>query len=208
MSAPLVSFDRTTAEDAPFRWYHVHDTFAPAEARALRDTFPRDGLRMVTRTGTDKSYAMYHRRLHPVDDGEAGAAGLAGPWRRLVAEVTGPAYRAAVAGLTGLPVGDAPVEVNVWRYGGSCWLDPHVDKPEKLVTHVLYFNEAWPTGRGGDLLLLGSSSGDDVVRRVAPVANTGVLLVRGEESWHAVERVREEAGGPERLSAQVVFRRG
>ncbi|MGW2026500.1 2OG-Fe(II) oxygenase [Streptomyces decoyicus] len=207
MSTPLVSFDRTTAEDDPFRWYHVQDTFAPADARALRETFPRDGLRMVTRTGMAKSYAMYHRQLHPVDDGQTDIAGLAAPWRRLVAEVTGQAYRAAVAGLTGLPVGDAPVEVNVWRYGASCWLDPHVDKPEKLVTHVLYFNEAWPAGRGGDLLLLGSSSGDDVVRRVAPVANTGVLLVRGEDSWHAVERVCDEAGGLERLSAQVVFHR-
>ncbi|MEU8786253.1 2OG-Fe(II) oxygenase [Streptomyces sp. NPDC048637] len=208
MSTPLVSFDRTTAEDAPFRWYHVQDMFAPADAKALRETFPRDGFRMVTRTGLDKSYAMYHRQLHPVEDGEAGVAGLAGPWRRLVSEVTGPAYRAAVAELTGLPVGDAPVEVNAWRYAASCWLDPHVDKPEKLVTHVLYFNEAWPAGRGGDLLLLASSSGDDVARRVPPHANTGVLLVRGEDSWHAVERVRDRAGGLERLSAQVVFHRG
>ncbi|MFI5520054.1 2OG-Fe(II) oxygenase [Streptomyces platensis] len=208
MSTPLVSFDRTTAEDDPFRWYHVRDTFTPGDAKALCETFPRDGFRMVTRTGRDKSYTMYHRQLHPVEGGEAGAAGLAEIWRRLVAEVTGPAYRAAVAELTGLPVGDAPVEVNVWRYGASCWLDPHVDKPEKLVTHVLYFNEAWPQGHGGDLLLLGSPSGDDVVRRVAPLANTGVLLARGENSWHAVERVRDGAGGLERLSAQVVFHHG
>ncbi|MER5717414.1 2OG-Fe(II) oxygenase [Streptomyces sp. NPDC002132] len=207
MSTPLVSFGRTTAEDAPFRWYHVRDTFAPADAEALRETFPRDGFRMVARTGMDKSYAMYHRPLHSVGDGEADLVGLAEPWRRFVAEVTGPAYRAAVAGLTDLPVEDAPVEVNVWRYGASCWLDPHVDKPEKLVTHVLYFNHAWPAGRGGDLLLLGSSSGDDVVRRVTPVANTGVLLVRGEHSWHAVERVSGGTDGPERLSAQVIFHR-
>ncbi|MEU6298715.1 2OG-Fe(II) oxygenase [Streptomyces erythrochromogenes] len=207
MNTPLVSLGRTTTEDAPFRWHHVLDTFAPADLDALRATFPQDGFQMVTRTNRDKSYAMYHRPLHPLGDTQPDATELAAPWRRFVEEVTGPAYRAAVAGLTGLPVQDAPVEVNVWRYGANCWLDPHVDKPEKLVTHVLYFNRAWPTGRGGDLLLLGSSAGDDVVRRVAPAANTGVLLVRGDDSWHAVERVSGGEGGPERLSAQVVFHR-
>ncbi|SDF99426.1 2OG-Fe(II) oxygenase superfamily protein [Sinosporangium album] len=201
----LISFDHTTVEDAPFRWHHVLDTFRPADAAELRGTFPRDGFRMVSRTGVDKSYAMYYRRLHPMDGGEAPPEpALPDPWRHFVAEVTGPAYRAAVAALTGLPIETASIEVNLWRYGASCWLDPHVDKPEKIVTHVLYFNESWPTGRGGDLLLLGSSSEGDVVRRVAPAANSGVLLVRGDRSWHAVERVRD-GEALERLSAQVVF---
>lgn len=207
MNRPLVSFARSSAEDVPFRWYHVRDTFAAADAAALRRTFPGDGFRKVTRTGTDKSYTMHHRSLHPGAEDDGSVSELAEPWRRFVDEVTGAAYREAVAELTGLPLATAPVEVNVWRYGSSCWLDPHIDKPEKLVTHVLYFNESWPTGRGGDLLLLGSSSGDDVVRRIAPLANTGVLLVRGESSWHAVERIREGAVGPERLSAQVIFHR-
>ncbi|MFI6284811.1 2OG-Fe(II) oxygenase [Streptomyces sp. NPDC051018] len=213
MNTPMVSLDGTTVEDDPFRWYHVIDTFRPGDVAALRETFPGDGFRMVTRTGMDKSYAMHHRLLHPLGadgdgDGDDGAAPLPGPWRDFVAEVTAPGYREAVAALTGLPLEDAHVEVNLWRYGRSCWLDPHVDKPEKLVTHVLYFNESWPEDRGGDLLLLGSSSVDDVVRRVVPAANTGVLLVRGDKSWHAVDRVRDCDPGLERLSAQVVFHQG
>jgi len=207
MNTPLVSFDHTTTEDEPFRWHHVLDTFLPADAATLRETFPRDGFRMVTRTGLDKSYAMHHRLLHPLD-GDDDTLPLPEPWRRFVAGVTSPAYRAAVAELTGLPLETATVEVNLWRYGHSCWLDPHVDKPEKLVTHVLYFNESWPADRGGELLLLGSPSVDDVVRRVVPAVNTGVLLLRGDDSWHAVERVRDGEAGLERLSAQVVFNRG
>ncbi|MFF0447660.1 2OG-Fe(II) oxygenase family protein [Streptomyces sp. NPDC004609] len=207
MSTSMVSLDRTTVEDDPFRWYHVTDTFRPEEAAALRETFPSEGFRMVTRTGMDKSYAMHHRLLHPLD-GTDGVTSLPGPWRDFVAEVTAPGYREAVAALTGLPLDEAHVEVNLWRYGRSCWLDPHVDKPEKLVTHVLYFNASWPEDRGGDLLLLGSSSVDDVVRRVVPAANTGVLLVRGDQSWHAVDRVRDCESGLERLSAQVVFHQG
>ncbi|QXJ25706.1 2OG-Fe(II) oxygenase [Actinomadura graeca] len=208
MSTPMVSLEHITHEDTPFRWYHARNTFGQADLDALLKTFPHDGLRMVTRSGLDKSYAMYHRQLHPLDGTGESAAELAEPWRRFVTEVTGPAYRAAVARLTGLPIDDGPVEVNVWRYGRSCWLAPHVDKPEKLVTHILYFNEAWPSEQGGDLLLLGSSSEADVVRRIPPVANTGVLLPRGEDSWHAVERVHDAATGLERLSAQVIFQRG
>jgi SM-20-related protein len=206
VSRPPVSFADTSAEHDPFPWFHVRETFTAERAAQLRASFPQDGFEMVARDGQDKSYAMYHRLLHP--DGDGGTSGLEPVWKEFVEYVTGPEYRAEVARLTGLELGSASVEVNVWRYAHNCWLAPHVDKPAKLVTHVLYFNDDWPQDRGGDLLLLGSAGQDDVRRRVAPVANSGVLLVRGDRSWHAVERVQPGPAPVERLSAQVVFHEG
>ncbi|MFM9449319.1 2OG-Fe(II) oxygenase [Streptomyces acidiscabies] len=190
------------SETVPFPYHHLPETF-PAEAAArLRETFPKDGFTKVTGHDPDKTYTMWTRPLHPEPAGE-----LPQPWQGFVREVTGARYRAGLAALTGMPVESCPVEVNLWRYPPDCWLDPHVDKPGKLVTHVFYFNEPWSESWGGNLLLLGSRDVHDVVRRVAPLHNSSVVLVRGETSWHAVENARPQNPGAVRLSAQVIFHR-
>ena len=54
-----------------------------------------------------------------------------------------------MSALTGLDLSVAPLEVNVFHYppGGS--LGPHPDLGDKIVTHVLYFNEKWNDANGG-----------------------------------------------------------
>ena len=202
MTTPLVSLSDVSVETTPFTWYHVRRAFPPGVAGELDATFPTGGFTRVCRTEGDKSYTMWYRRLHPdaPSDGECPPA-----WDRFVEYVTGEAYRAELSRLTGLSLRDAPVEVNLWRYHSDCWLDPHVDKPDKLVTHILYFNAHWPADAGGNLVLLESRSPDTAVRRVAPLLDTGIVLVRSDDSWHAVERVRESGRDLERRSAQVIF---
>ncbi|GGM48723.1 hypothetical protein GCM10012275_19590 [Longimycelium tulufanense] len=200
MTAGFVSLANAKPESVPFPWYDVPDPFPSAVATQLRDVFPRDGFARVSRSAPDKSYDMWVRTLHPEADGTA--SDIPGLWRDFVDYVVGDQYRDALSALTGFPLRSAPVEVNLWRYGAGCWLDPHVDKPEKLVTHIIYFNEDWLPEDGGHLVLLGSADASDVVRRVTPACNTGVILPRAGNSWHAVERAE---GARERLSAQVIF---
>lgn len=203
----MLSLTGAVSYDAPFRWHHTPGVFPAGTLAELQRSFPEDGFADTSSTRRDKSYTMRVRRLHPAVAGERDRTPP--PWQRFTEYVTGAAYRRDLAALTGVPLERARVEVNLWRYGRGCWLDPHVDKPEKLVTHVLYLTPHWPAGQGGDLLLLGSPSEDDVVHRVPPLGGSGVVLVRSERSWHAVARVRGDAGPGDghgdRLSAQVVF---
>lgn len=205
MTDDLVLLDRARPGHVPFDYYHLSETFSPEYGSSLREAFPATGFTKVSSGDPRKTYSMWVRQLHPAppepqDD-------LPAPWRAFLAEVTGPSYRRRLAELTGLPLDSCQVEVNLWKYPPDCWLDPHVDKENKLVTHVLYFNEPWPVTWGGNLLILGSDATDDVVRRVPPLHNTSVLLVRGENSWHAVESAGPENPGAVRLSAQVIFSR-
>lgn len=201
MTTDLVRFTSATRREDPFRWYHVTETLSPEWAELLLKTFPEDGFTRVGRSGGEKSYTMRVRKLHP---GPAGD--LPGPWEEFLAHVVGSAYRENVRRLTGIALEGLRIEVNLWRYDQDSWLDPHVDKENKVVTQVFYFNRDWPADGGGDLLLLGSSSVDDVRERVAPELGASVVLVRGENSWHAVAKGGRPGGG-ERLSAQVVFHR-
>ncbi|MFJ8962753.1 2OG-Fe(II) oxygenase [Lentzea sp. NPDC102401] len=199
MTADLVRFTSAARREDPFPWYHVTETLAPEWAELLLKTFPEDGFTKVGRAGGEKSYTMRVRRLHPAATGD-----LPQPWDEFLGHVVGTAYRENVERLTGLSLEGLRIEVNLWRYDQESWLDPHVDKQNKVVTQVFYFNRDWPSDGGGDLLLLGSSSVGDVRERVAPELGSSVILVRGENSWHAVAK-GGRAGGGERLSAQVVF---
>jgi hypothetical protein len=67
---------------------------------------------------------------------------LSDAWRALAADLLSPEYRAAMTALTGRDLTQAPMEVNVFHYGPGGSLSAHLDLPEKLVTHVMYFNRA------------------------------------------------------------------
>ena len=65
-------------------------------------------------------------------------------WRALADDLAGDAYRAALARLTGVDLAPLDLEANVFSYPTGGFQDPHPDLPEKVVTHVIWFNE-----RGG-----------------------------------------------------------
>ncbi|MEU7935380.1 2OG-Fe(II) oxygenase [Micromonospora echinofusca] len=203
VASALLSLHGAEPQQEPFPWYQLNGTFGAPLADELEATFPADGFAAVSRPDGEKSYEMWVRQLcPPVPE---ATTDLPPAWAALTRYVTSPTFAAAVGELTGLPVADAAVEVNLWRYTAGCWLAPHLDKPEKIVTVVCYLNRDWPTGEGGELLLLNSARADDVARRVAPLLDTGVILVRGNRSWHAVDGMRDNPR--ERRSVQVVFNR-
>src|SRR5438105_7437559 len=91
--------------------------------------------------------------------------------------------------LTSCDLTTAPMEVNVFHYGPGANLGPHPDLEDKLVTHVLYFNRSWNREDGGCLTILRSSDPADVAAEIEPIVGNSSVVVRSEESWHAVSRV-------------------
>ena len=177
-------------ETDPYQWAVVDGLFSEPDAAALASTFPRDHYKRLSDYGGEKDFEYESRAL--IGMGEQSVSRpeeLSPAWQALAKDFLSPAYRAAMSVLTGFDVTSVPLEVNVFHYppGGS--LGAHPDLKDKIVTHVLYFNQSWDDKDGGYLTILRSSNAADVVRTVSPVAGNSAVLVRSDNSWHAVTPV-------------------
>jgi len=203
----LRRISESTLQTKPYRWAEVDQLFSPEDAHALATTFPRDRFKRVAAYDGQKSFDYQVRSL--IRMGERSIAGrrtLSSAWRALANDLLSPAYRAAVSSLTGLDLSSAPVEVNVFSYSPGGWQGPHPDHRDKIVTHVLYFNESWNEEDGGCLQILRSTDPRDVAAQVSPVLRNSVFLVRSDDSWHAVSAV-SKGSRFSRLSATATFYR-
>ena len=204
----VISFDRVraaTMQESPYRWGVVGDLYDPADRQALIDTYPVEPFATISGDDGEKSYEYEARCLV--------AMGGVAPWRpdllseswfRLATDLCSRGYRAALSELTGRSLDGLIMEANAFHYGPGSWLGPHVDLPEKILTHVLYFNDTWDAGDGGCLRVLASGDDSDVVEEVLPIAGSSVVVVRSDVSWHAVTRV-DPSCRDSRRSVTVTF---
>lgn len=133
---------------------------------------------------------------------------LGAAWRALSEDLLSEAYRDALSRLTRLDLAGLPMEANVSHYGAGAWLGPHVDLPDKAVTHVFYFNDAWDAEDGGCLTVLRSREMSDAAAVVPPVVGNSVVLVRSDDSWHAVSPVRAGCRTSRRSLTVTFYRPG
>lgn len=187
----------------PFTWALVRELFPRPFLEALARGFPSDGFTAVAGHAPDKPYAMRHRSLlarGPVD--VATARPGAGIWRDFAALVSAPAYRAFIQDWCPRPLAECDWEINWWSYDAGSWIAPHRDKPEKLVSHIIYLNQGWQAAWGGCCRILASEDIEDVRAEIVPDIERSLLIVRSESSWHAVTPVT--VGDRLRNSVQVV----
>jgi SM-20-related protein len=205
----LAQFKPERLSGKPYRWAMVDRLFSPPDASALVETFPRDHFKTVKGYDGEKGYEYEVRSLiHMGADKPAQAQSLSTAWRRLAAALLSPAYRNAMSQFTGVDLSTLPLEANAFHYGRSAWLGPHVDLEDKVVTHVLYFNESWNEQNGGCLTILGSGDMNAVVKTIPPVIGNSAVLVRSQNSWHAVTRVVETCRTSRRSLAITFYRPG
>ncbi len=187
----------TTVKDEPYRYAVMTETFRnPETSRQLREQFPQENFSLSERLdkrASQKRYRTYDYQLvlHDKRD-ESRIASLTPLWRQLVDEVTGTAYRDALAELTSSDLGCLQLEARLTRYSPGCWIEPHTDRADKVVTHLMYFNEPWRTEWLGDFRVLRSSDMEDYAERVPPHLGTSVVMVRSERSWHGVPPVQAD----------------
>lgn len=177
-------------ETDPYRWGAIQGLFLPDDAERLAATYPCDHFKLVSARGGEKDYEYEARALIGMgSDTITDPDELSDAWRALASDLLSPDYRAAMAALTGCDLTQALMEVNVFHYGPGACLGPHRDLPEKLVTHVLYFNRSWNRADGGCLSILRSGDPADLVDEIPPIAGYSSVIVRSENSWHAVSPV-------------------
>jgi SM-20-related protein len=180
----------THLESEPYQWAGINGLFSPEDAAALAATFPRDHFKRVADHVGQKKHDYQIRALIRMGDRSISrAARLSGAWQALGDDCLSPAYRAAMSSLIGVDLRTAELEVNVYHYppGGSH--GAHTDHRDKIVTHVLYFNQSWNDDDGGCLMVLRSADVRDIATTVSPIVGNSVVLVRSDNSWHAVSRV-------------------
>jgi hypothetical protein len=201
----FAQIESQTLAGEPFAWGIVDKLFSVPDAAVLAASFPHDHFKTVRGYDGEKGYEYESRSLiHMGAAAVSHAASLSPSWRALADDLLSTRYRSVMTKLTGLDLTRLPVEVNVFHYGSGAWLGPHLDLKDKLVTHVLYFNDTWNESDGGCLQILRSGNMNDVAAVVAPIVGNSVVLVRSERSWHAVSRV-VAANHPSRRSMTVTF---
>lgn len=193
--------------DEPFTWASVSRSFVADDlASELADTFPDEGFswhaqrQLLDALGKTQSpearrHAVRTRALieRGADDLHAREA-LAQAWQQVGEDLLSSEYRAALGACAGVDLTGCQMQSHFWRYEPGSRFDPHVDKPHKIVTHLLYFNPGWQDEWGGDLRLLNSDQVDDVAASVTPTAGQGIVLVRSEQAWHAVKELHDGHG--------------
>lgn len=193
----------------PYQWALVDGIFSPADGNALAVSFPRDNFKTVQGYDGEKGYEYEARALIGMGAGVPSHHEYLSPaWQKLADDLLSPAYRAAMSRLTGLDLAGLPVEVNVFHYGASAWLGPHADLADKVVTHVFYFNDDWKDEDGGCLTILRAPEMSAVAANIPPLIGNSVILVRSENSWHAVSRVREGSQSSRRSMTVTFYRPG
>jgi SM-20-related protein len=202
-------FSRQSLQTHPYRWAVIDRLYAPADAAALAKTFPRDHFKRLSDYGGEKDFEYESRELIGMGASSISrAAWLSDAWRAIANDLLSREYRMAMSDLIGIDLTEAPLEVNVFHYppGGS--LGPHPDLSDKIVTHVLYFNESWNDADGGCLTILGSANSSDVVTTVSPLVGNSAILVRSDNSWHAVTPVDRRCRASRRSLTATFYRPG
>ena len=196
LGRPVLNLAAIAAQDMerePYGWMRSTGLFSGADAAALAKDFPTDRYRVTKGYDGEKGYKYWARSLiHMGADRVSGPAGLTPEWLAFAQDLLTPAYRSHMSAVTGLDLAEAPMEANLVQYGPGAWLGPHVDLREKIATQIFYFNAAWDSDDGGCLQVLARQDARDPVATILPIVGSAALLVRSDDSWHAVSPVRPE----------------
>jgi hypothetical protein len=106
----------------------------------------------------------------------------------LVAELTGPEFRDAVAATLDLPLDGLHTIVTVRAFVAPGDGKIHTDVAAKLATALVYMNADWTTPGGQLRLLRQPHDIDDYVVQVPPLAGTLLVFRRSDSSWHGWKR--------------------
>jgi len=193
----------------PYHWAFIDQLFSPSNCEVLVENFPRDHFKTVTGYDGEKGFQYEARSL--IAMGAAAPARvqfLSQAWRDLAQDLLSAEYREVMSRLTGLQLADLPIEANVFHYGRKAWLGPHVDLPDKIVTHIFYFNEIWNTEDGGCLAILSDNDMTRPVKIIPPLVGNSAVVVRSDHSWHAVSHVRDKSRSSRRSLTVTFYRPG
>ena len=170
----LEAFRRTALVREPFPFVVVPGFVAPAAQARLSADYPT-----IAQAGS-----------FPLADLTYGAAFAA-----FVAELEGDAMRAAFAEKFAIDLAGRPTMITVRGHARAGDGSIHTDTKTKLITALIYMNEAWEAPGGRLRLLRAPDDLDSVITEVPPAAGTLLAFRVTPNSWHG----HAPASGPRRV---------
>ncbi len=158
---------RTPLTREPFEFVVVPAFLTPEGRKALAESFPR-----IEGPGNVYLDKLVH-----------------GPgFEKFLEAIAAPEFSAACGEKFGVDLLGRARLVSARAFSGPTDGDIHTDHDDKIVTVLLYLNDAWEA-EGGRLRLLRSRDNlDDVVAEVPPVAGTMLAFRRSDNSFHGHKR--------------------
>lgn len=156
----------TLIRDSPFSFLVAAGQLPGQFGSTLREDFPR--------------YAG--AGYFPFEESDCGPS-----VRRLVAELTAPAFADAIGARIGVErLGQYPILVTLCRSLNKRHGTIHTDSKSKVASALLYLNESWPDTSAGCLRLLRRIDGIDdmLVPEIKPLYGNLVAFKRSENSFH------------------------
>lgn len=205
----FAKISNNTLNTQPYPWAEINSLFFITDAADLVKSYPMDHYKTVEGYDGEKGYFYEARSLISMGGSSLSFANELSPsWYDLGQDLLSSQYREAMSMLTGYDLTHTPFEANLYHYNSGAYLGPHRDLPEKLVVHVLYFNEYWGVENGGCLHILNSADSRDIAVQVLPVVGNSAVFVRSDHSWHEVTQVKNMASESRRSLVVTFYKTG
>jgi hypothetical protein len=194
----LAALSRIHISRDPWPWGTYEGPFHPEvlEARFPTDHFSyHSQYRILEAMGRQKSDSWYQHNVRTRPLLELGKKQPFEPdsldpiWLDVAHDLISPAFREVLSDAVQYDVRKLDMQAHFWEFAEGSFFQPHVDKPHKIVTFLMYLTKNWTEEHGGCLNILGSADPCDVRRVIAPRANTAVVLKREAQAWHSVSRI-------------------
>jgi hypothetical protein len=104
--------------------------------------------------------------------------------KQVLAELDRPEFEAVIAEKFGMALRGHPKMFSLRGYLRAKDGEMHTDSRDKLITVLLYLNEAWPHAGGRLRLLRNGHNLDDFAAEVEPAHGNLLVFKRSENSWH------------------------
>jgi len=199
----LQSIRNSAVQKVPYNWALIQNLLPPKVNLELATSFPH--AEFCLSAGDGYGY-RWGKMLAPSEDiplmlksrdhrwRQRMTAGrltsdlghLSPTWQQLIKELWTSSYRAALAEMSGLDLKDCLMDIGLRRYNLGHAHFPHTDEPNKVLTHLLFFNQKWSVDWGGCLRILHNSRPESIFQDILPLDHTSVVIMRSENSWHMV----------------------
>lgn len=217
----LESFNRKKfLKTKPFPWCNLQGFLTEKGFQQLYKDFPTlslfekhtDIVRGYGQRPHNRYYLAYQSSVYHSDNESKGTvkhSELPTAWQAFLEELNNnPQYRDFICAAFQVP--DYRVRF-AWHVGfNGCEVSPHVDSPDKIGTHIIYFNTSddWLKEWGGSTLILDKKQtavqNPDYTdfastQAVRITDNYSFLFKNQPEAWHGVEPLRCPEGSYRRL---------
>ncbi|WP_298918716.1 2OG-Fe(II) oxygenase [uncultured Nostoc sp.] len=197
------SIHTTAMQKAPYNWALIKNLLSTEASLELAASFPYEEFRLSEGEGYGYSWGKMlatsedislmlkssdnrWRQRMAQDRLTYDLGHLSNVWQQLIEGLWTDSYRAAIAEMSGLELNNCVMDIGFRRYKLGQLHHPHTDEPNKVLTHLLFFNQQWSEDWGGCLRILKDSQPESAFQDILPLSDSSVVIVRSNNSWHMV----------------------